>query len=62
MQAAVFHARCFAGRLHRGQQVPVAQVPTGLGREHVGATGDHLCFQVLNGLHRPAIERDRPLP
>ena len=50
VQPPVLHARCLAGRLHRGQQVPIAQVLAGLGGEHVGATEDHLSFLVPNGL------------
>jgi hypothetical protein len=56
MRAAMFHPCPFAGLLHRGQQIPVAQVLAGLCGEHVRAAGDHLCFQVLNGFHRPGVE------
>ena len=57
----MLHARRLAGRFHRGQQVPVAQVLACLGGEHIGSAGDCLCFQVPDHLNSRAVERDRPL-
>ena len=59
VQATVLNPRRHAGLLHRRQQVPVAQVLAGLRGEYERAADDPLCLEVPDGLHRPAVERDR---
>ncbi len=45
VQTSVFHARRLTGLLHGGQQIPAAQVLTGLGCEHVGTSCYLLGFE-----------------